>query len=121
MFQAGDVLVHPTGARIRVESWDGRPDGILVYQLTLPGRGGRLPEHSHADQTQEFQVLKGAARYTLAGQEGVLAVGQSVVVPTGTVHVNPWNDTDAELVLRAVCRPAAGEAETWVRLGFART
>ena len=50
-------------------------------------QGGKLPPaHYHPGQDERFEVLEGALRVVLDGQERLVSAGESFEVPRGTVH-----------------------------------
>src|SRR5579871_3295917 len=82
-------------------------DGTLELRLLLePGRG-RAIAHLHDDFVERFDVEAGTARARLRGRRRTLVAGETLEVPRGAVHVNPFNASDGErLVVRQTLAPA---------------
>lgn len=90
-----------TGFRYRMVDADEREGKSFSLEYSLPpGAGPAVDPHFHQHWQEEFEVLEGSARYSVAGEEGGLAVGERVTLPPGRVHVHPWNGGDAPLRIR---------------------
>jgi hypothetical protein len=50
------------------------------------GEGGLPPEHYHPRQDEHFQVLEGAVRAVIRGEERRYVAGDSFDIPSGTPH-----------------------------------
>jgi mannose-6-phosphate isomerase-like protein (cupin superfamily) len=101
--QAGFETTDPrSGTRMVVlegaEETKGRGWWIEVH--CPEGAPPSVPEHFHDAWTESFEVLEGTATYRLAGVEGVLAAGGSVVLSPGVKHVHPWNTGSGPLIYR---------------------
>ena len=102
MITAGFAFEHPeTRTRVTVLESDAETGGggwLLEVRRFAPVPD--LAEHLHTTWTETFEVLSGAATYSLDGAEGSLRAGESFVVPPRHRHVHPWNATGDELVYR---------------------
>ena len=60
----------------------------------------------HRDWTQRFELVEGEARIRV-GMEAprLLAAGDTVEIPRGVGHVDPWNESDAPTVTRNIVSP----------------
>ena len=78
------------------------------------GPGGRPPPaHYHPAQEEHFEVLEGALRVKLDGQERDLRQGETIDIPRGTKH-QMWNPNDESARVLWQTRPA-GRTEQWFR------
>jgi mannose-6-phosphate isomerase-like protein (cupin superfamily) len=82
----------------------------IVYQKTAQDTGGAYteydhymepgqgfsPTHIHEDQTQEWKILAGTAAYVVDGVEKMASAGETVVIPPGAFHIDPWNKDGSE-------------------------
>jgi mannose-6-phosphate isomerase-like protein (cupin superfamily) len=93
----------PTGQRVRLLTLPGETGGrsfVLEY-INKPFTGERaVPAHVHSRYTETFEVLRGRARYRLAGEERTAEAGARIVMPPRVVHVHPWSDSAEELHVR---------------------
>jgi hypothetical protein len=71
----------------------------------------------HPQATERFEVKQGVLRARVAGVEHTLDVGQSLVVPPGTLHTW-WNSGDTECQVRVQLTPA-GRNETFLETIYA--
>lgn len=58
---------------------------LTVARIRL-GKGAMVPTHSHPNE-QISMLESGALRFVIAGEERVLRVGDTVVIPPGTPHL----------------------------------
>lgn len=78
------------------------------------GPGGKAPPaHYHPAQDEHFEVLEGALKVKVDGEERDLHQGETIDIPRGTQH-QMWNPNDAPAVVLWQTRPA-GRTEQWFR------
>lgn len=75
-----DLRLSPTAALF--EGGDSVPVSIFVTQYEP---GGRVAQHLHP-YPEVFVVHAGTARFTVGGEDTVVAAGNVVVVPADTPH-----------------------------------
>ena len=78
---------------------------MLQFDFFLQPHKVVAPEHAHPRQEERFQVVTGAMRGRVVGQERSVSPGQWAVVPPGTPHIW-WNDGEGEVHLVVEFRPA---------------
>jgi mannose-6-phosphate isomerase-like protein (cupin superfamily) len=103
------IMYNPiTGEQIAfVKTSEETRGEYLEFIQTLPRRGsGFLKEHIHADHEERFEVLEGVAVYSIKGISGTARVGDKIVIPINTAHINPYNEHDEALVLKRMSVPA---------------
>jgi len=83
MAQAGQVLEGPDGFRLHLKEIG---EEALVMEAGYSGDAGMPPEHLHPSQTERFEVLDGAMRTLIAGEERIYRPGEPFEVPPGTPH-----------------------------------
>ena len=89
MARVGDVLENPvTGQRLVFRATARETGGELlevesVYTKPSPSRP---PDHYHPHQEEHFEVLSGALRVRVGGEERELRRGDVLVVPPATPH-----------------------------------
>lgn len=94
---------HPrNGAEVTIRRND--PDGYVI-EAALPPKIGRARAHVHLDFEQDFHVVEGVARLSVDGEEREIGTGETVHVPCGTRHVDPWNAGPDRLVFRNSIAP----------------
>ena len=76
---------HLAGVHVRGLSSPSRGAIETTSYLVTLGPGQRLPEHTH-DHEEVFHVMSGSLTVTLDGEETNLAVGDTVMVPSGVSH-----------------------------------
>ena len=107
---------------------DESPERLVVETTYGPG-GAAPPAHLHPSQDEHFEVLAGAIRAVVAGEERDVSVGGTLDVPRGTSHQmwNPhgeparvrWETAPAGRTLdwfRALVRAQADPATDWPKL-----
>lgn len=78
------------------------------------GPGGKAPPaHYHPAQDEHFEVLEGALKVKIDGEERDLRQGETIDIPHGTKH-QMWNPNDAPARVLWQTRPA-GRTEQWFR------
>jgi len=119
MARAGAVIENPViGDRIVFLQTTADTAGeLLEFDLfARPGAQGP-PEHIHPQATERFEVMRGALRARVAGVERTIDVGQSLVIPPGTLH-SWWNAGADEVQVRVQLTPA-GRNETFLETIYA--
>jgi quercetin dioxygenase-like cupin family protein len=79
----GQELEGPNGFRLRIVSLT---EDLLEMEAHYAGRGDLPPAHFHPSQDEHFEVLDGAVRAVIDGEQVGYAAGESFDVPAGTVH-----------------------------------
>jgi quercetin dioxygenase-like cupin family protein len=78
------VLTNPfTGQTVRRVSED---EELLVMESSYRASGAPAPAHFHPSQDERFVVLSGSVRAAVDGDERLLAEGDQLELPAGTVH-----------------------------------
>jgi quercetin dioxygenase-like cupin family protein len=104
-----DLIITPTETiSIRART----PDVLEVEALLAPAR--RTPAvHEHPAQDESFEVLEGAVRVWVDGEERLLGPGDMIDIPRGTAHATANAGTAPARMLVQV-RPA-GRTEQFFR------
>lgn len=105
MAKTGQTIENPvTGQRIRFLTSAGENGGTRweVEWFVRPHQGKFPPEHFHPVFAERFEILSGAGRYRLDGQEYAVQPGDVVHIPLGSRHLHPWSVSDEELHMRQV-------------------
>jgi mannose-6-phosphate isomerase-like protein (cupin superfamily) len=104
MLVAGQEWTSPDG-RAAVRVIEVSSQRSVVERLLRP-KSGKDTAHVHRDWTQRFEVIEGEARIRV-GKEAprLLAAGETVEIPPGVGHVDPWNESDAPTVTRNIVSP----------------
>jgi quercetin dioxygenase-like cupin family protein len=76
------------------------------------GEGGLPPEHFHPRQDEHFEVLEGAVRAVVDGEERRYVAGEAFDIPAGTPHQMAG---DGPARLHWEVRPALRTAEFFER------
>ena len=122
MSQERDAIDNPvTGERLifRQRARDTAGE-LLQFDLFMKAGAARVMEHVHARQEERVEVLLGAVRYRLGGEERDLGAGNAVVLPPSIPHTL-WNDGDTEAHMLFEVRPALkAEAAFETLFGLAR-
>jgi quercetin dioxygenase-like cupin family protein len=114
MAQAGQTIEGPGGFRLLLVATAAETAGeLLEMEATYPGAGGMPPEHLHPAQEERFEVLDGAVRTVIAGEERRFAAGETFAVPAGTPHQMAG---DGPARAKWEVRPALRSAEFFERL-----
>lgn len=113
MAHAGQVLEGPGGFRLKLVKTGAETGGGLLEMEASYAGGGLPPEHYHPSQVENFEVLEGAVKTTIDGEELRYAAGESFVVPAGTRHQMAG---DGPALVRWEVRPALRTAEFFERL-----
>jgi quercetin dioxygenase-like cupin family protein len=118
--ETGKTYENPnSGGTITVlESWRDNDGARVVIEREMPPNTGRGAPHYHLDFAQKFEVLEGSAKVRVDGDELDLGSGESVEIPVGTPHQDPWNDGLDESTVRLTIAPVPRfvemYAETWL-------
>ena len=106
MAKSGDTLTNPDGEYLRFLQTSTETGGeLLEMEVTYVPHSETPPEHCHPNQEETFRVLSGTFVAALDGVEHTYEVGDTFVVPPGTMH---WmnNVSDEEGKLSWQVRPA---------------
>jgi len=85
-----------------------------VIERVMKPHTGKADAHLHLDYVERFEILDGTATIEVDGREITAGPGETVEVPRGTAHRNPYNATDADLHLRHTASPGGSFAEAFV-------
>ena len=100
-----------TGAWIE-SSQDG---GDLVIERLMKPHTGKADPHVHMDYVESYEVLEGTATVHVDGEQRRLGAGERLELQPGVAHVNPYNETDADLRHRhRISAPGRTFAEAFV-------
>jgi len=108
---SGRTWTNPrTGAWL---TWLPRGDDAVIERVIKP-HTGKADAHYHLDFQERYEILQGAATVELDGRPMTVAAGETMEVPRGTPHRNPYNDTESDLRLRHTVSPGNEFAEAFV-------
>jgi quercetin dioxygenase-like cupin family protein len=110
MAHAGQEIEGFDGFRLRLVTIE--PE-LLEMEASYGGTGQLPPEHLHPSQTERFEVLDGAVRTVIAGDERRYEQGEGFEVPAGTPHQMTG---DGPARVRWEVAPALRTAEFFERL-----
>ena len=114
MPEAGQEIDAFGAMRLRLIQTANETDGeLLEMEATYSGEARMPPEHLHPKQAERFEVLEGAMRAIVDGEERVYEVGESFDVPAGTLHQMA---AEGPTRMRWEVRPALRTAEFFERL-----
>ncbi len=105
-----DVLKLTPSESLEVRS--SSPEALEVEATYGPG-GSAPPKHFHPSQDEHFEVLEGAIRLRIDGEERELAQGEQIDIPSGSVH-QMWNPGTEPARVRWRTSPG-GRTEQWFR------
>jgi hypothetical protein len=88
------------------------PD-LLEMEASYTGEAGLPPEHLHPNQAEHFEILEGAMRAIVDGEERVYTQGETIEVPAGTPHQMAAEEPTR---MRWEVRPSLRTAEFFERL-----
>jgi hypothetical protein len=90
----------------------------MSFERVYAPRTGHADPHYHADLTQTWECLEGEGRIEVDGAERALGTGDSVAIPPGTPHRDPWLPGDGSFKVRGSFDPCnafiEGYAAAWV-------
>lgn len=113
---ARDLDLAPLGVRVEVERTAAETDGeLLEFIVAGRPRGFLAQPHLHTRQSERFEVLFGSMELKRGGDTHILAAGDSMEVPAGTVHRQRAAGS-ADGRIRVQVRPAGRTHEFLVRL-----
>ena len=110
MAHEGQVLEGFAGFRLKLLEIT---DELLVMEAGYSGESGMPPMHFHPNQDESFEVLEGAVRVVLDGEERRHETGDRFDVPAGTPHQMTG---DGPARVRWEVRPALRTAEFFERM-----
>jgi hypothetical protein len=84
-----------------------------VIERVIKPQTGKADAHVHFDYVERFEIIDGTATIELDGRAVSAGPGESVEVPLGTAHRNPYNQTDADLQLRHTVAPGGPFADAF--------
>ena len=114
MAHAGQEFEGPGGFRLRLIRTAAETNGELLEMEATYGGGGQLPPaHLHPSQVERFEVLEGAVRTVIDGEERRHETGDSFEVGAGVAH-QMTGDGPARVNWQD--RPALRTAEFFERL-----
>lgn len=85
----------------------------LEVEATYGPAGSPPPKHFHPAQDEHFEVLEGAIRTRVDGEERELGPGEQIDIARGRVH-QMWNPGSVPARVRWRTAPA-GRSEQWFR------
>jgi mannose-6-phosphate isomerase-like protein (cupin superfamily) len=83
MAHEGQELEGRNGYRLKLLTIS---DEVLEMEARYAGRGDLPPEHYHPRQHERFEVLEGAVRVIVDGDERRYGAGDTFEIPAGTPH-----------------------------------
>ena len=114
MAHAGQEIEGFGGFRLLLLRTAAETDGeLLEMEATYPGGADLPPAHLHPSQHERFEVLEGAVRTVIGGDERRYDAGDRFEIPPGTVHQMTG---DGPARVRWEVTPALRTAEFFERL-----
>jgi mannose-6-phosphate isomerase-like protein (cupin superfamily) len=83
MAHEGQEITGHNGFRLKLVQIT---DELLVMEAFYSGEGGLPPTHFHPRQDEHFEVLEGAVRAVVDGEERRYSAGESFDIPALTPH-----------------------------------
>jgi mannose-6-phosphate isomerase-like protein (cupin superfamily) len=116
MVEAGRVYrnARSGGTLAVLTHWDDTDGELLEFERALPPRTGKLSPHVHLDFQQTFTIVEGRTRAELRGEELELGPGDTLEVPEGAAHVDPWNPGPERAVVRNRISPVPAVIRAYV-------
>jgi len=112
-----EIYATARGERmVFIQSGDDTGGTALVFEHFIDAGKGFSNPHLHATQTEQYTVISGQATYQINGVEKTATVGETVVIPPNTPHINPWNKGTEPLHLRRMTTPEGGAMLYFVTL-----
>ena len=91
------------------------PDGEdAVLERVLKPHTGKADAHVHLDYVESFAIIAGTATIEIDGRVVTAGPGETVELPVGTGHRNPYNAGDSDLRLRHRASPGGPFVEAFV-------
>jgi mannose-6-phosphate isomerase-like protein (cupin superfamily) len=100
------------GPHDSLEITSSTEEAFEVEASYRPG-GSPPPAHFHPAQDERFEILEGAMRVVVDGEERLLEEGTEIEIGRGQVH-RMWNPGSEPARVRWVTTPA-GRTEQWFR------
>ncbi len=117
MLRTGDSFSSARGSQFTIIEGPADNDGArLVWERLMPPDTGNDQPHIHADCEERFDVISGTATIQVAGVTKTLSAGESIVVPRGTAHRNPYNASGSDVAFRGEITPCPPFIDAFVRL-----
>lgn len=117
MLRTGDSFSSPRGSQFTIIEGPADNDGArLVWERLMPPDTGNDQPHIHADCEERFEVISGTATTEVAGVTKTLSAGESIVIPRGTAHRNPYNASSSDVTFRGEITPCPPFIDAFVRL-----
>jgi mannose-6-phosphate isomerase-like protein (cupin superfamily) len=88
--------------------------GDAVIERLMKPHTGKADPHVHLDYAERFEIIDGTATVEVDGRPISVGPGETVEVPVGTPHRNPYNQTDADLQLRHAASPGGPFVEAFI-------
>jgi mannose-6-phosphate isomerase-like protein (cupin superfamily) len=98
-----------TGAWIKLSS----VGEDAVMERVMKPHTGKADPHIHFDYVERFEIIDGTATLEVDGRVISAGPGETVELPVGTPHRNPYNQTDADLHLRHTASPSGPFVEAF--------
>ena len=83
MAHEGQELVGHSGFRLKLLRIT---QDVLELEASYSGEGGLPPKHFHPRQDEHFEVLEGAVRVVVEGEQRRYVAGEGFDIPARTVH-----------------------------------
>lgn len=116
MLECGDTFSSPSGSGFTVI--DGPADNgraRIVFDRVMPAAKGKADPHIHLDCDQHYEILSGSATIELSGGARTIAAGETIDVPRGTPHRDPYNNTTSEIRFRVTIEPCPPFIDAFAR------
>jgi mannose-6-phosphate isomerase-like protein (cupin superfamily) len=101
------------GPHDSLEIRSSTPEALEVEASYRPG-GSPPPGHFHPAQDERFEILEGAMRVRVDGEERELEAGAEIEIGRGQVH-QMWNPGEVPARVSWVTTPG-GRTEEWFRV-----
>ncbi len=85
-----------------------------VLERVMKPHTGKADRHVHLDYVERFEIIAGTATMDVDGRQVTAGPGETVELPIGTPHRNPYNATGADLRLRHMASPGGRFVEAFV-------
>jgi len=108
MVRVGEKFENPrTGAIMEIARAPGEGERVLELRRTMKPGTGKTIAHVHRDYVERFVVEAGEALARIDRRERRLGPGDELEIQIGQRHVNPYNVSTSDLVMRHVFEPAS--------------
>jgi mannose-6-phosphate isomerase-like protein (cupin superfamily) len=107
VLETGRPYTNPRsgGTLTLLTHWEETDGDLLEVERSLPPGTGKLPPHVHLDFRQTFTVVEGRAVGALGRKKLALSAAETLDVPQGAPHRDPWNPGPDRGVLRIRITP----------------